>query len=407
MAFRQPGGKRMLTAEKNKIFSKIAYYCFYIGVITEVLLVLIDKSAYVNPIEGRIFQLTFLLFTIKVILTKYSGKEYVTIGLFLLLGAVSYLATGRNEIIRFVMFLAACKDVDMQKCLKLVFYLTLSGCVLIMVLSLFGIGGAMSLTQDYGRGSVETRYTLGMGHPNALQCMIWALTVLCLYLYGEKLRWYWYPVLLGINVFFFLLTDSKTSLMVGVFAILYVGLIQLVKNERVRKLCCIGGMLLTAWSVLMSIVIAANAYRIYNRVWFAEKSKMTKFFVYLDKILTGRIHSLVGTTRWEGTIKTWKLFSDPSNNYYFDLGWVRVFYWYGIIPAVIAVVVLVATLIYCGKRKEYMAFVMIVSFAVYTMVEAHAVSVYLARNYVLFLAGAMWSGMLTRSNWKNCRKESE
>lgn len=392
--------------KRKEFFSKTAYYCFYIGVITEVLLVLIDKSAYVNPIEGRIFQLTFLLFTIKVILTRYSGKEYVTIGLFLLLGAVSYLATGRNEIIRFVMFIAACKDMDMQRCLKLVFYLTLSGCVLIMVLSLFGIGGAMSLTQDYGRGSVETRYTLGMGHPNALQCMIWALTVLCLYLYGEKMKWYCYAVLLGINVFFFLLTDSKTSLVVGIFAILYVGLIQLVKNERVRKWCCTGGMLLTASSVLMSIVIAANAYRIYNRVWFAEKSKMTKFFVYLDKILTGRIHSLVGTTRWEGTIKTWKLFSDPSNNYYFDLGWVRVFYWYGIIPAAIAVLVLIAMLIYCERRKEYMAFVMIVSFAVYTMVEAHAVSVFLARNYVLFLAGAIWSGMLTQFNWKNFLKEN-
>lgn len=391
----------MLTAEKNKIFSKIAYYCFYIGVITEVLLVLLDKSAYVNPIEGRIFQLTFLLFTIKVILTKYSGKEYVTIGLFLLLGAVSYLATGRNEIIRFVMFLAACKDVDMRKCLKIVFYLTLSGCVLIMVLSLFGIGGAMSLTQDYGRGSVETRYTLGMGHPNALQCMIWALTVLCLYLYGEKLRWYWYPVLLGINVFFFLLTDSKTSLMAAVFVIVFTGMYCFIRNDVFKKILNASGILIVLGSVLLSVIIAANASLVYYYDWGIDRSPFALFLKRVDSILTGRIRSLTGNVRWEGTIQTWSLFSEPANNYFFDLGWVRMFYWYGIIPAVIAVLALVAMLIYCERRKEYMAFVMIVSFAVYTMVEAHAVSVYLARNYVLFLVGAMWSGMLTRVNWKN------
>lgn len=60
----------------KEILSKTAYYCFYVAVIIEVLLVLIDKSAYTNPFTGRIFQLTFLLFFIKVCLTKYTPKEY-------------------------------------------------------------------------------------------------------------------------------------------------------------------------------------------------------------------------------------------------------------------------------------------------------------------------------------------
>ena len=61
--------------EKQSIFSKIAYSCFYLGVIIEVLIVLVDKSAYTNPIEGRLFQITFLLFLIKVGLTRYTRKE--------------------------------------------------------------------------------------------------------------------------------------------------------------------------------------------------------------------------------------------------------------------------------------------------------------------------------------------
>ena len=387
----------MLMENRKEIFSKIAYYCFYIGVIIEVLMVLVDKSALVNPIEGRLLQLTFLLFLIKVCLTGYSKKEYLVIAMFLGLGAISYFVTGRNEILRVVMFLAACKDIDMQRCLKQVFYLTLSGCLLVMVLSALGIGGDMALTLDYGRGSVETRYTLGLGHPNALQCMVWALTVLFLYLYGEKMKWYGYLTVFGINIFFFLLTDSKTSLLAAVFAISYAGVYRFVNSETIKRICNISGILITLGSVAISVFIAGTAYHVYNYDWGIDNSALALFLKKLDIALTGRIRSLTGNTRWEGTIQTWKLFSEPANNYYFDMGWIRLFYWYGIIPAIIAVVIIVFLLIYCMKQKKYMALVMIVSFSIYTLVEAHAISVFIARNYVLFLLGDSWYKKGTQS----------
>lgn len=386
--------------KRKELFSKIAYSCFYIGVIIEVLMVLVDKSVLINPIEGRLFQLTFLLFLIKVCLTRYSRKEYLVIAMFLGLGAISYFVTGRNEMVRIVMFIAACKDVDMKRCLKMVFYLTLSGCLLIMLLSVFGIGGDMALTQEYGRGSVETRYVLGMGHPNALQCMVWALTVLFLYLYGEKMKWYGYPVVLGINLFFFLLTDSKTSLFAAIFAVLYGGIYRFTHNDTIKRICNISGIMIALGSVAISIFIAGNAFHVYNYDWSVDRSFWPTFLKKLDGILTGRIRCLTENESWEGTIQTWKLFSEPANNYYFDMGWIRLFYWYGIIPATIAVIVLTALLFYCTRKKKYMELVMIVSFAVYTVVEAHAISVYLARNYVLFLVGAMWTDILTNDSEK-------
>lgn len=380
--------------KRKEILSKIAYGCFYIGVIIEVLMVLVDKSALVNPVEGRLFQLTLFLFMIKVCLTRYSKKEYLVIAIFLGLGAISYFVTGRNEMVRVVMFIAACKDIDMKKCLKIIFYLTLSGCLLIMLLSLLGIGGDMALTQDYGRGSVETRYTFGLGHPNSLQCMIWALTVLCLYLYGAKMKWYVYLVILGINMFFFLLTDSKTSLLAAIFSIIYTGIYRFINNETIKRASSISGILITLGSVAVSVFIAGTAYHVYNYDWGIDNSALALFLKKLDIALTGRIRSLTGNTRWEGTIQTWKLFSEPANNYYFDMGWIRLFYWYGIIPATIAVIILLVLLLYCMRKKKYMELVMIVSFAVYTVVEAHAVSVYLARNYVIFILGTYWYQMI-------------
>ncbi len=378
--------------KRNDIFSKIAYYAFYLGVIIEVLILLVDKSAYINPIEGRLFQITFLLFAVKVCFTRYTLKEYGAIFLFLLLGAASYFITERNEIVRLVMMIAACKGIDMKKCLKLVFYMTLTGCALLILLSLLGIFGKASLTADFGRGGEETRYILGMGHPNALQCMVWALTVLCLYLYGEKMKWYGFILLLIVNGYFFYLTDSKTSLLVAVFTVLYAGIIRLIKNDKFRRFCSWAGVALTAGSVLMSVAIAANAYRVYNFVWHGEWSKPTQFFVYLDRALTGRIRELTATNQMEGTIGTWRLFSNPESIYYFDMGWIRLFYWYGVIPACIFIIVLLALMGYCIRKKDYMAIIMIVSFSVYTVVEAHGISVYFARNYIFFLLGTYWSG---------------
>lgn len=375
---------------RQSIFSKIAYSCFYLGVVIEVLIVLVDKSAYTNPVEGQLFRLTFLLFLIKACLTKYSWKEYLIIGLFLGLGVISYLVTGRNEIIRVVMFLAACKDIDMIKCLKVVFWMTLAGSIIIMILALTGIFGTVSLTQDYGRGSVETRYVLGMGHPNSLQCMIWALTVLGLYVYNLKLRWYHYIAALFINIIFFMLAGSKTALLVAVYTIAAFFIATIIKKRRICRLFALGNIFLYVVSIAFSIFVAKDAMCLWDYFTQGIYSEKAIFYEKLNRILTGRISSLFETIRFEGTMQTWRLFSGPENSYYFDMGWVRLFYWYGIIPASIAVVVLAGFLFWFYKKGKLAEIVLITVFALYTVVEAHAVSVYIARNYVFFIIGMYW-----------------
>lgn len=380
--------------EKEGLLSKIAYYSFYIAVIIEVLMVIIDKSNYTNPIEGRLFQLTFLLFLIKVCLTKYTRREYAVILLFCLLGAASYFITERNEIIRLVMFVAACKNIEMKKCLKMVFWLTLSGCLAIILLSVTGIYGAVSLTQDYGRGSIETRYTLGMGHPNALQCMVWALTALGIYLYREKMRFYHFAVVFILNVAAFVLSDSKTSFLAAVFTIAVAYLSGEKLPKRIKKLCAWLNGVVVIGSIGSSIVMAANAYRVYNHDWHCVSDPVTMLFVRLNDLLNGRIRILTETVGWEGSMNSWTLFSGPDSIYYFDMGWVRLFYWYGIIPGCVFVAVIVTLLIYFLKKEDYLSIALIAAISLYTIAEAHVISVYLARNYVFFLIGAAWCEIL-------------
>lgn len=377
----------MAMGKRAEITERIAQSCFYLAVITEVLIVIIDKSALVNPIEGRIFQLTFLLCFVKVCLTGYSFREYLVIVLFLGLGTVSYFSTGRNDILRIVMLIVACKDVDMKKCLKLIFYMTLVGCIGIMLLSLMGIGGAVVVTQDYGHGSVESRYSLGMGHPNALQCMVLALSMLGIYLYYDRMKWYHYLSIFALNVMFFQLTQSKTALLIIVYALVGFAVATFIKNRLLRVLFSIGNIAASVFSVTISVLVAKDAMYMWDYYTQGVFTLKAYYYSQLDKVLTGRIASLIETVNHEGTVQTWSLFSRPENNYFFDMGWVRLFYWYGVIPAGIMVAVLWTFLLYCLRKNKVADIVLISAISLYTVMEAHFVSEYIARNYVIFILG--------------------
>ena len=147
--------------------------------------------------------------------------------------------------------------------------------------------------------------------------------------------------------------------------------------------------------MLLSVVIAGNAYRVYDYVWNADRTPVTMIFVKLNELFNGRIRILVENDGFEGTMGTWSLFSRPENNYFFDMGWIRLFYWFGIIPAVVFLAALLWLMVCCYQKKDYMGIVMIVAIFVYHIIEAHMISDYLGRNYLYFLLGAYFSRMLS------------
>ncbi len=89
---------------------KAGTYCFWAAVLIELLLVIIDKSAYINPYEGQLFRLTFLLFAVKILTTKYSRNEILFLGMVGMVAAVSYFVNTKDEAVRAVALVAACKE---------------------------------------------------------------------------------------------------------------------------------------------------------------------------------------------------------------------------------------------------------------------------------------------------------
>lgn len=386
--------------------SRLPWYLFYSGLTIELLIVIVDKSNLINPFEGRLFQITFLIFLLKLLLTDYSKKEWHWIVGLELLAFFSYWVTGANELIRIVTFVAACKNIPLKQMMRYAFYVTLAGCAVIVLLSVTGIYGDISLTQAYGRESAETtiyigvepaketRYTLGMGHPNALSCMFLMLLVMAVYVYFERMKWYLYLFLMLLNVGVYALSGSKTSMLIttaflaGACALTYC---RFLREGRFGYLC---GLLVFAACIAFSVDAAVCAQRVrdvqWNEFYYGEPldDRHIVTLAKIDRRISGRIISLTDTEANDGMIQTWSLFSRPENmEHYFDMGWVKVFYRYGIVPGIMYLLAHLALLWRIYRRKDACGLAVFTVLAVYTVVEAHLVSFYIGRNFLLMMMG--------------------
>ena len=394
----------MVEFYRNLRKSRLPWYLFYAGLTIELLIVVVDKSNFVNPIEGRLFQITFVFFFLKLLLTKYTGKEWCALLLLELLAVVSYRVTGANDLIRIVTFVAACRDIPLRQMMKYAFYVTLAGCMVIVLLAVTGVYGEISLTQAYGRedpettlyvgveAAKETRYTLGMGHPNALSCMFLMLVIMGVYVYFAQMKWYLYLFLMLLNVGVYQLAGSRTSMLITAVFLVGACVMTYVKFLRENWLAYLCGLLVFLLCIGFSVDAAVCAQRVRDAKWnafFYKNPRDNDHIVALTKIdryISGRIVSLTDTENNDGMIHTWSAFSCPGNmDHYFDMGWVKVFYRYGIVPGIIYLAAQLVFLRKLYKRRDACGLVVFTVLAVYTVVEAHLISVYIGRNFLLMM----------------------
>lgn len=363
--------------ERLKKFGELV---FYVALTLEMLYVLVDKSELILPYETWLFRLTFLMFAVKIACTKYTLKEWICIFLMGVLGVVSFVVTDREEIIRIVALVAAFKGIDIKTVEKVTFYETLAGCLLIVFLSVTGIFGAVSVTGYFrGGGIEETRYCFGMGHPNALHCMFFAVLVLGMAIYYEKMKWYSFLMLLLLNFVVFKLTDSRTGMLMALAAIALAAFLRYAKKLREKKLLYVLSIIFIVCCVLLTVFVS---------IYGVEFPIMRQ----IDIRINGRFQY----GKSDGGMQYWSLFSSQDNQNYFDMGYMRIFYWYGIIPGILYTIILCVVIWNCRKQKAYDAFLVIMAFSAYMLIEAHAVSVYLGRNYILLFMGAMWYTIVNR-----------
>ena len=90
---------------------------------------------------------------------------------------------------------------------------------------------------------------------------------------------------------------------------------------------------------------------------------------------------------------------------YFDMGWVRLIYWYGIIPAALICILLIVFIYVCYKRRDLWSVLLLLSMSIYTVIEATFVSVYIGRNLMLPIMGVYLCSFSERMINKNVSKD--
>lgn len=255
----------------------------------------------------------WLLFT-KVLLTRYTQKEFFLLTPISILALYNYSLSGNIYCVYTILVIACMKDIDYPTLFKTLFYSTLLSILFVGTLSFFGIGSPTQLTQDFGRGLTETRYCFGLFHPNIWHQAIARCIVFGCIGYYNQLNIFHLLILFVFNYFIYSMSISRTGLLATwLFLILIIFYKYLYKfmHTLFVKICAFMG------------IISVYGLYIYFTYDFATTWTLNaQLFDW--KVTTGRIQQAVAYL----SNNPIRLFSSrfPDNGTLFDLGAFRLFY---------------------------------------------------------------------------------
>lgn len=332
----------------------IGTYCFYTAMFLFSIVMIVGHSVWEVPYRGRVLQLAFALCCIKIIVTEYSVKEWLSMFLFGILGTASYLVISEEYVISIVVMIFAAKSVEMRPIIKWLFYGVLLGTICIAVLSLLQVGGIVVDIRDYGRGGTESRWCFGFSHANGLHGTLWYLSALFIYLYFKKIKWIHYLVLTALNIGLYMLTLSRAGLLAT--QILIIAAYVLCYYPKIGK---------KVWIYLLG-EFCIVAVMVLSLVSVSVPKENSPLLQVLDRFLTGRI-----TLAYTGAnIANWRLLSHVGELWEVDNGWVTTFFNYGYLIGIVFVAVQIYLIYIAYKRQNGIYLAILVTNAFYTLMES-------------------------------------
>ena len=367
--------------------TKISNILFCAALTIELLLMVLEKSDYPLGFESYVFRVTFVLTLGAVVIARHDLKGWIAIAVVTAFTGFCYLYSGKNDLLRLAMFLMACKNIDLKKAMKYSLYVSVVGFFAIALLSVAGILGNVVRTMDYGReAGVETRYVFGFGHPNTLLGCVYALFLMWLWVYGKKAGALLYVVACAVTLPVVWITGSRTGIIIFVFTIVIAVIARVfTKLSEQKWIYYASGAGIFLLSAVLAPIAAVLAHSVFKGGWnpLGEEG-----FWKLDYLLSNRISNLYyGVPDYMGLLRNWKLIAPGSNDGYFDMGWNRLYYWYGILPTALIILAVLAVIYESMKLKDIWALVLIVSLGIYTFVEATFVTRFLGRDFFLLIGG--------------------
>ena len=277
----------------------------------------------------------WLLF-IKILLTRYTKKEFFILAPVTILALYNYTVSGNIYCVYTILVIACMKDVDYAALFKVLFYSTLGSVIFVGILSFFNIGSPTQLTQDFGRGLVETRYCFGLYHPNIWHQAIGRCIIFACIGYHKQLNIIHLLILFVFNYFIYRMSVSRTGLIaVSIVLILMIFYKYLTKfmHTLFIKICAVIGML------------GVYGLYIYYTIKLAGEEYHLPAELFNWKVATGRLRQALDFLETHPI----QMFSSrfPDDGTLFDCGFFRIFYecgylWAGILFLSLFTLVIIA-----------------------------------------------------------------
>ncbi len=372
---------------KKEILAKMAFYSAFI------LVLFVDYvSATSIPViySGRMFQLAILLLLLKVILTKYSKAEWAACILLLGVGVISFFHVKNYFFLLLVLLIFAAKAISFRRIIAV--YLIFTGILTVTVgtAAFFGWFGEMSQTADFRmQGVIETRYCMGYTHPNTYHIVLLQLLLTAVWFYWEKLKWYHLAAAIMINFGIFMATDSRTNLILGtgILGLLLLG--KVIRGLSACKWLYTAGFLTLAGSLLLSFLTVVAGTRI------ALLEKIDRF--WSGRILWGHawannyLYYEEGIGHSSSPREQITLFSSESSQMQIDMGFIKLYYNYGIVIFIGIIAFLAVKLLQNAKKKDWAELMILITGTVWMLGEVFSFGEFITRNILfLFMLNMLW-----------------
>ena len=311
--------------------------------------------------------LAYVLFAYKILTTKYDRRSVILSVCLLAVSGFSYFGSRNDAVITNALVIIALKDVKLNKVFKLCFMATCIALAVNALTAFIGVGGPVCIRMDYGRGGIETRYTLGYDQPNQFHMTVFRAMLLFTVSYFNTMKWWKYLILFILNIAVFLLSVSRTGFLCCCFIIVLGSLYQYAKINWNHNLYKVSVMVIYWGCVVLSLI---GTYCYNNTVLFQQ----------LNKAFTGRL-GIASSIMKEYTVRfTGVQYSGMA----FDQGVVHLLLEWGILLFAVYQIGVFVLLYKSLKNGSKMIPLIILSYSIYGMFEYNILQK-VFRNYCLVL----------------------
>ena len=198
--------------EKIKI-SELFYYIFFGALLFAKGIGLYDGQAMFKVL----LVIALAAWTGKMLLTKYTVKEFIVVSGLVLLGGITYLVSGEKGALLYILMITGLKNVPVKRVFKVGAVIWCSSFLIMCLLNATHfIEGPFKVHEKFGMGMV-IRWGLGYSHPNVLHVSYLAFVMFLVYLMDQKFNWKSAVGFMIGNMIVFIYSLSSTGVIIVAF----------------------------------------------------------------------------------------------------------------------------------------------------------------------------------------------